>query len=59
MIVDPDQEYRNQYKEGWSHPSGSACFGTKVVSSFNGVDPSFMISVADPVSKAKWLKYLT
>jgi len=27
MIVNPDQEYRIQYKEGWSCPSGSASFG--------------------------------
>ncbi len=41
MIVDPDQEYWIQYKEGWSRPSGSASFGAKVVQSLNGVDPSF------------------
>ncbi len=46
MIVDPDQEYRIQYKEGWSCPSGSASFGAKVAPSLNGVDPSFMNSVA-------------
>jgi len=27
MIVNPDQEYRIQYKEGWSRQSGSASFG--------------------------------
>ncbi len=59
MIVDPDQEYWIQYKEGWSHPSGLASFGAKVASSLNGVDPSFMNSVGDPFSKAKWVKYLT
>ncbi len=59
MIVDPDKEYRIQYKEGWSHPSRSTSFGVKVASSLNGVDTSFINSVADPVSKAKWLKYLT
>jgi len=31
MIVDLDQEYQIQYKEGWSRQSGSASFGTKVV----------------------------
>jgi hypothetical protein len=46
MIVDLDQEYQIQYKEGWSHPNGSASFGAKVVQSLNGVDPSFMNSVA-------------
>jgi hypothetical protein len=45
MIVDPDQEYRIQYKEGWSRPSGLASFGTKVVPSLNGVDLSFMNSI--------------
>ncbi len=46
MIVDPDPEYWIQNKEGWSCPSGSASFGTKVAPSLNGVDPSFMNSVA-------------
>jgi len=46
MIVDLDQEYQIQYREGCSCPSGSASFGTKVASSLNGVDPSFMNSVA-------------
>ncbi len=32
MIVDPDQEYWIQYKEGWSRPSGLASFGAKVAS---------------------------
>ncbi len=57
MIVDPDQEYRIKYKEGWSCKSGSASFGAKVAKSLNGVDPCFMNSVA--TCKAKWLKYLT
>jgi hypothetical protein len=46
MIANLDQEYRIQNKEGWSHPSGSASFGAKVALSLNGVDPSFMNSVA-------------
>ena len=46
MIVDPDQEYRIQYRDGWSCPSGSASFDAKVASSLNGVDLSFMKSVA-------------
>ncbi len=46
MIVDLDQEYRIQNKEGWSRPSGLASFGPKVVQSLNGVDLSFMNSVA-------------
>ena len=46
MIVDADQEYWFQYKEGWSCPSGSASFGAKVMLSLNGVDPNFMNSVA-------------
>jgi hypothetical protein len=46
MIVDLDQEYWIQYKEVWSRQSGSASFGTKVVPSLNGVDMSFMNSVA-------------
>ncbi len=46
MIVDPDQEYQIKYKEGLSCPSGSASFGTKLASSLNGVDPSFVNSVA-------------
>jgi hypothetical protein len=54
MIVDPDQQYRIKYKEGWSHQIRSASFGAKVVPSLNGVDLSFMNSVAG----AKWLKYL-
>jgi hypothetical protein len=48
MIVNLYQEYRIQYKEGWSRQSGSASFGTKVVPSLNGVDQSFMNSVAGP-----------
>ncbi len=46
MIVDLDQVYWIQYKEGWNHPSGSASFGIKVMPFLNGVDPSFMNSVA-------------
>ncbi len=46
MIVDLDQEYWIQYKKGRSCQSGSASFGTKVAPSLNGVDPSFMNSVA-------------
>ncbi len=46
MIVDTDQEYWIQYKEGQNHPSGMASFGAKVALSLNGVDPSFMNSVA-------------
>ncbi len=46
MIVDPDQEFQIRYREGWSCPSGSASFGAKVASSLNGVDPSFINSVA-------------
>jgi hypothetical protein len=41
MIVDLDQEYQIQYKEGWNRQSGSASFGAKVVPSL-----SFMNSVA-------------
>jgi len=46
MIVTLDQEHRIHYKEEWSRPSGSASFDTKVAPSLNGVDPSFMNSVA-------------
>ncbi len=46
MIVHPDQEHQFKYKEGWSCPSGSASFAAKVMLSLNGVDPSFMNSVA-------------
>ncbi len=46
MIVDLDQEYWIKCKEGWSHQSGLASFGTKVFPSLNGVDLSFMNSVA-------------
>ncbi len=46
MIADPDQEYRIKNKERWSHPSGSASFGAKVAPYLNGMDPSFMKSVA-------------
>ena len=46
MIVGPDQEYQIKNKEGWSRPSGSPSFGAKVVPSLNGVDPSFVNSVA-------------
>ncbi len=46
MEVHPDQEYRIKNKEGWSHPSGSASFGAKEAPSLNGVDVSFMNSVA-------------
>ncbi len=46
MIVDPDPENHIQNKEGWSRPSGSASFGTKVAPSLNGVDLSFINSVA-------------
>jgi hypothetical protein len=39
--------------------SRSVSFGTKVVPSLNGVDPSFMNSVAgSPTCRDKWLKYL-
>jgi hypothetical protein len=41
MIVDPDQEYQIQYKEGFSRPSGLASFGAKLASSLNGVDLIF------------------
>ncbi len=58
MIVDPDQEYWIQYKEGWNCQSGSASFGTKVAF-LNGVDLSFMNLLLDPTCQAKWLKYLT
>ncbi len=50
MCVDLDQEYRIQYKEGvellFQEESRSASFGAKVVPSLNGVDLSFMNSVA-------------
>ncbi len=46
MIVDLDQEYRIQNKEGCSRPSGSAHFGAEVAPSLNGVDQSFMNSAA-------------
>jgi len=45
MIVNPDQGYRIENKEGWSCQSGLARFGAGVVPSLNGVDPSFMNSV--------------
>ncbi len=45
-MVDPDQEYQIFYRERWSRPSGLASFGAEVASSLNGVDPSFMNSVA-------------
>jgi hypothetical protein len=53
MIVDPDQEYRIQYKEGWSRPSGLASFGAKVAPSLNGVDLSFTNSVAGSYLKSQ------
>ncbi len=47
--MDPDQVYRIRYLEVveplLQKESGSASFGTKVVPSLNGVDPSFMNSV--------------
>ncbi len=48
MGVSPDQEYRIQFKRGWSRFSKGASFGAKVAPSLNGVDPGseFMNSVA-------------
>jgi hypothetical protein len=56
--VDPDQEYLIQYLK-WVEPllqkeSGSASFGTKVVPSLNGMDPSFLwTQLLDPTCRAK------
>ncbi len=50
MFIDPDQEYLIQYLKGvellLQMESGSASFGAKVAPSLNGVDPSFVNSVA-------------
>ncbi len=50
MWIDPDQEYLTQYLEGveplLQKESGLASFGAKVVPSLNGVDLSFVNSVA-------------
>jgi hypothetical protein len=50
ILVDSDQEYLMQYLKGvellLQKESGLASFGAKVVPSLNGVDLSFMNSVA-------------
>ncbi len=50
MKADPDQEYRIEYKVGWSCQSGSASFGAKAL---NGVDLSVVNSVAGSYLKSQ------
>jgi Glycosyl hydrolase family 63 C-terminal domain len=59
MIVNQDQEYQIQNKEGWSHPRGSVSFGAKVVPYLNGVDLSFELSCWILLVKPSGWKYLT
>jgi hypothetical protein len=61
--VDLYQEYLIQYLKGaeslLQKESGSDSLGAKVAPSLNGVDPSFMNSVAGSYLQSKVLKYLT
>jgi len=63
MIVDPDQEYRIQYRKGWSRFS-------KWKADWLVLEPKWChlrmewirvlwTQLLDPTCRAKWLKYLT